>query len=155
MEKTVNKPNMDPAPGFFRGRREGMPDIRVLIAFKPDPDDLMRDIAATGGVVGIGYWADVTCDDSPKGIAAAVAAAIAAVGEDHVSLGSDFDGAIEAALDTSELAAITQAMLDAGLSETQIRKVAGDLGDKSSADEVRAQRVAFLAEAKAQLMSEI
>ncbi|WP_298491474.1 DUF1476 domain-containing protein [uncultured Maritimibacter sp.] len=36
-----------------------------------------------------------------------------------------------------------------------IRKVAGDLGDKSSADEVRAQRVAFLAEAKAQLMSEI
>ncbi|WP_298494006.1 membrane dipeptidase [uncultured Maritimibacter sp.] len=90
------------------------------------PDDLMRDIAATGGVVGIGYWADVTCDDSPKGIAAAVAAAIAAVGEDHVSLGSDFDGAIEAALDTSELAAITQAMLDAGLSETQIRKVAGE-----------------------------
>jgi hypothetical protein len=39
--------------------------------------------------------------------------------------------------------------------EDVVRKVAGDLGDKSSADEVRAQRVVFLAEAKAQLMGEI
>lgn len=39
--------------------------------------------------------------------------------------------------------------------EDVVRKVAGDLGDKSSADEVRKQRAAFLAEAKAQLMGEI
>ncbi|MBV7409657.1 DUF1476 domain-containing protein [Maritimibacter sp. DP1N21-5] len=39
--------------------------------------------------------------------------------------------------------------------EDVVRKVAGDLGSKSSADEVRAQRVVFLAEAKAQLMGEI
>lgn len=90
------------------------------------PDDLMRAIAATGGVIGIGFWQDVTCDDSPAGIAATVKAAIAAVGEDHVSLGSDFDGAVTTALDASELAAVTQAMLDAGLSEAQIRKVAGE-----------------------------
>ena len=38
--------------------------------------------------------------------------------------------------------------------EDVVRKVAGDLGDKSSADEVRAQRVAMLAEAKTQLMGE-
>ncbi|MBV7379198.1 DUF1476 domain-containing protein [Maritimibacter dapengensis] len=38
--------------------------------------------------------------------------------------------------------------------EDVVRKVAGDLGDKSSADEVRAQRATMLAEAKAQLMSE-
>lgn len=38
--------------------------------------------------------------------------------------------------------------------EDVVRKVAGDLGDKSSADEVRAQRVVFLAEAKGQLMDE-
>lgn len=90
------------------------------------PDDLMRRIAATGGVIGIGYWQDVTCDDTPAGIAATVKAAIAAVGEDHVSLGSDFDGAVETTLDTSELAALTQAMLDAGVTEAQIRKVAGE-----------------------------
>lgn len=90
------------------------------------PDALMREIAATGGVIGIGYWEDVTCDDSPAGIAATVKAAIAAVGEDAVTLGSDFDGAVTTAFDTSELAALTQAMLDAGITESQIRKVAGE-----------------------------
>lgn len=90
------------------------------------PDDLMREIAATGGVIGIGYWADVTCDDSPAGIAATIKAAIGVVGEDAVSLGSDFDGSVATAMDTSELAALTQALLDAGLPETQIRKVMGE-----------------------------
>ena len=88
-------------------------------------DDLMQQIAATGGVVAIGYWADVTCDDSPAGVAAVIRAAIAALGEDHVALGSDFDGSVTTAFDTSELAALTQALLDAGLTEDQIAKVMG------------------------------
>lgn len=88
-------------------------------------DALMQQIAQTGGVIGIGYWSDVTCDDSPAGIAGAIKAAIGVVGEDHVSLGSDFDGSVTTAFDTSELPALTQALLDAGLSEAQIRKVMG------------------------------
>lgn len=90
------------------------------------PDDLMRDIAATGGVIGMGYWMDVTCDFTPDGVAKAIKAAIAAVGADHVSLGSDFDGSVGMAFDTSELAALTDALLRAGVSEGQIRKVMGD-----------------------------
>lgn len=89
-------------------------------------DGLMQEVAATGGVIGIGYWADVTCDDSPQGVAETIAAAIAVVGEDHVSLGSDFDGSVATAFDTSELAALTQTLLDQGLSEVQIRKVMGE-----------------------------
>lgn len=89
-------------------------------------DDLMKEIAASGGVIGIGYWQDVTCDETPAGIAATIKAAIEVVGEDHVSLGSDFDGSVRTAFDTSELAALTQALLDAGLSEPQIRKVMGE-----------------------------
>jgi microsomal dipeptidase-like Zn-dependent dipeptidase len=89
-------------------------------------DSLMQKIAASGGVIGIGYWSDVTCDDSPAGVAKTIKAAIDVVGEDHVSLGSDFDGSVTTAFDTSELAALTQAMLDAGLTEGQIRKVAGE-----------------------------
>ncbi|MCA0869673.1 dipeptidase [Seohaeicola saemankumensis] len=89
-------------------------------------DALMQQVAATGGVIGMGYWAEVTCDDmTPAGVAAMVRAAIDTVGEDHVSLGSDFDGAVETAFDTSELAALTSALLDAGLSEEQVRKVMG------------------------------
>ncbi|MBU3034320.1 dipeptidase [Tritonibacter mobilis] len=89
------------------------------------PDDLMRDIAATGGVIGIGYWANAVCGTSPAGVAKAIRSAIEVVGENHVALGSDFDGSVKTAFDTSELAALTQAMLDEGLSETQIRKIAG------------------------------
>lgn len=89
------------------------------------PDDLMQAIAATGGVIGIGYWEDVTCDDSPLGVARTIEAAIDLVGEDHVALGSDYDGTVTTGFDTAELAALTQAMLDIGLTEAQIRKVAG------------------------------
>ncbi|MCE8521099.1 membrane dipeptidase [Ruegeria pomeroyi] len=91
------------------------------------PDELMREIAATGGVIGMGYWAEVACDDiTPTGIAKMIVKAIETVGADHVSLGSDYDGSVETAFDTSELAALTSALLDAGVSEEQIRKVMGD-----------------------------
>lgn len=90
------------------------------------PDALMQQIAASGGIIGIGYWAEVACGDiTPNGIAKMIVAAIAAVGEDHVSLGSDFDGSVETAFDTSELPALTDALIRAGLTETQIRKVMG------------------------------
>jgi microsomal dipeptidase-like Zn-dependent dipeptidase len=67
----------------------------------------------------------VTCDDSPAGVARVIMAAIEAVGADHVSLGSDFDGSVTVAFDTSELAALTHALLDAGATEAQIRAVMG------------------------------
>lgn len=38
--------------------------------------------------------------------------------------------------------------------EDVVRKVAADLGDKSSADEIRAKRAELMAEAKAQVMTE-
>jgi microsomal dipeptidase-like Zn-dependent dipeptidase len=90
------------------------------------PDDLMREIAATGGVIGMGYWDEVTCGDfTPAGVARMTRTAIDLLGEDHVALGSDFDGSVTTAFDTSELAALTQAFLDEGLSEDQIAKVMG------------------------------
>ena len=55
-----------------------------------------------------------------------IKAAINVLGEDHVSLGSDYDGTVKTAFDTSELAALTSALLEAGVSEAQIRKVMGE-----------------------------
>jgi microsomal dipeptidase-like Zn-dependent dipeptidase len=88
-------------------------------------DALMKRIAARGGVIGIGYWADVVCDHSPQGVVAAIRAAIDLVGEDHVSLGSDYDGATSVTFDTSELAALTHEMLAAGFTRSEIEKVMG------------------------------
>lgn len=52
------------------------------------------------------------------------------------------------------ISAVIKADFEEAGHEDVVRKVAGDLGDKSSADEVRAQRVVMLAEAKAQLMGD-
>ena len=90
------------------------------------PVDLMQRIAATGGVIGIGYWQEVTCDNSPAGIARSILAATEALGGDAVSLGSDFDGSVATTFDTSELAAITQELLNLEMNEDVIRKVMGE-----------------------------
>lgn len=89
------------------------------------PDALMQEIAGSGGLIGIGFWQGATCDDTPAGIAASIVAAVALVGEDNVSLGSDFDGAVRTRFDASELAALTQALMDKGMAEPVIAKVMG------------------------------
>ncbi|MEM8692674.1 MAG: membrane dipeptidase [Pseudomonadota bacterium] len=90
-------------------------------------DDLMQAIAETGGVIGIGYWRHVTCGDiSPAGVAQMIVKGVEVVGIDHLSLGSDFDGSVTTGFDTSELAALTQALLDAGLTKGDVRKVMGE-----------------------------
>jgi membrane dipeptidase len=89
-------------------------------------DALMQDIAAAGGLVGVGYWDAAVCDVSADGIVAALRYGIDLLGEDHVALGSDFDGATTVPFDTSELAVLTQKMLEAGFTETEIRKVMGE-----------------------------
>ena len=90
------------------------------------PDDLMLQIAASGGVIGIGFWKTAICDDSPAGIAHSIKASVDLLGDDHVSIGSDFDGSVGTAFDSSQLAVLTSALLDAGLTEDQIRKVMGE-----------------------------
>lgn len=89
------------------------------------PDDLVRDIAAAGGMIGIGFWSDVVCGRTPDDVAQAIVAAIALVGDDHVSLGSDWDGSVDTPFDAAHLAALTQALMDRGLSEDRIAKVMG------------------------------
>ena len=90
------------------------------------PDELMKQLAAAGGLIGIGYWDGAVCDSSPAGIVKSIRYAIDLLGEDHVALGSDYDGAVTVAFDTSELAILTETMLRSGFSENEIRKVMGD-----------------------------
>ena len=89
------------------------------------PDDLMQQIVAKGGIVGIGFWEEATCDDTPAGIARSIKGGIDVLGEDAVALGSDFDGAVKTRIDAADLPALTQALMDEGLTEAQIAKVMG------------------------------
>ena len=88
-------------------------------------DDEIRGIAATGGVIGIGYWDAAICTTKPEGAATAIAHVRDLVGIDHVGLGSDFDGAVTTGFDSSKLAAVTQALIDRGFSDADIAKVMG------------------------------
>ena len=88
-------------------------------------DDEIRGVARTGGVVGIGYWDGTICSTEPRAVAAAIKHVRDLVGIDHVGLGSDFDGAVTTGFDTSQLAAVTQALIDAGFSDADIAKVMG------------------------------
>ncbi|MCP4036292.1 MAG: peptidase M19 [bacterium] len=88
-------------------------------------DRHVRSIAAGGGVIGVGYWDMAVCGTAPRDIVAAMLHIIALVGDEHVALGSDYDGGTTVAFDTSGLPALTQAMVDAGLSDESIVKILG------------------------------
>lgn len=88
-------------------------------------DDQIRGVAATGGLIGIGYWDAAVCDTSPASIAKAMKHVRDLVGIDHVALGSDYDGATTVRFDTSQLVQVTQALINAGFSDDEIRAAMG------------------------------
>lgn len=88
-------------------------------------DSLMQQIADNGGLIAVGYWDGAVCGDSPSDVVAAMQYGLSLVGEDHISLGSDYDGSVTTGFDSSELVALTDEMLRQGFSETQIRKIMG------------------------------
>ena len=90
------------------------------------PDDVLLEMARRGSLIGIGYFGGVICDISPDGIADALIYAVDLLGRDAVALGSDFDGTVTTSLDTSELAAITDALLDKGMEPDTVRAVMGE-----------------------------
>ncbi|MGG9998514.1 dipeptidase [Pseudovibrio ascidiaceicola] len=89
-------------------------------------DDQVRAISAKGGLIGIGFWDAAACDISPKGVAASIDYAVSIAGINHVALGSDFDGSVTTAFDTSEYAVLTQELLKRGFTEKQIAAVMGE-----------------------------
>jgi microsomal dipeptidase-like Zn-dependent dipeptidase len=88
-------------------------------------DDQLRGVARLGGVVGIGFWETAVCGLAPTDVARAIKYAVDLIGDDHVGLGSDFDGAVTTGFDASQLALVTQAMLDAGIPPVSVPKILG------------------------------
>ncbi len=88
-------------------------------------DDQLRRIAATDGVIGIGFWDTAVCGEDAASIARAIKYASGVVGIDHVALGSDFDGSVKAPFDTSGEALVTEALVNEGFSDDDIAKVMG------------------------------
>ncbi len=88
-------------------------------------DDLMEAIAAKGGLIAVGFWEEAICTPTPDGIARAIDYGIKLVGEDHVVIGSDWDGSTES-LTAPDFPLITQSLQKLGHTEATIRKVMGE-----------------------------
>lgn len=89
-------------------------------------DDEVRGVAKTGGIIGIGYWEGAICSTDPRAAAKAMKHVRDLVGIHHVALGSDYDGATTVRFDTSQLAQVTQALMDEGFTPDEIRAVMGE-----------------------------
>jgi microsomal dipeptidase-like Zn-dependent dipeptidase len=89
-------------------------------------DEQLKGVAATGGVIGIGYWETAVCGEDAAAIAHTIRYTVDLVGIDHVALGSDFDGAVPVPFDTTGLALIAEALLDDGFAEEEIRRIMGE-----------------------------
>ncbi len=88
-------------------------------------DEHLRGIAATGGVVGLGLWEGAVCAENVQATVDAIRYTANLIGVEHVGLGSDFDGAIRAPLDTSDMAQITHALLAANFTREEIYQIMG------------------------------
>lgn len=95
----------------------------------PGPRNLsdahIRGIAATGGIIGIGYFEGAVCGVDTASIIKAIRYTTGLVGVKHVALGSDFDGATRTAFDTTGLPLITQGLLEAGYSDGDVADIMG------------------------------
>lgn len=95
----------------------------------PGPRNLtdahLKRIAATGGVVGIGYWEGAVCRPTVPSIVKAIRYAVDQVGVAHVALGSDFNGATRTPFDVTGLPQLTEGLIQAGFSADDIHAIMG------------------------------
>jgi microsomal dipeptidase-like Zn-dependent dipeptidase len=106
--------------------------------YRPDPynldDDEIREIAGTGGAIGvvfISYWLD---KEDPKNGLPAIWKTIEHIHNitgswDYIVLGTDFDGFTDPpddVWDSSQLQRVTAMLLDRGVPEPDVLKILGD-----------------------------
>jgi len=88
-------------------------------------DARLRAVAATGGVIGIGFWETAVCGRDAGAVARAIRHAVDVAGIDHVGLGSDFDGAVTMPFDVTGIVQIVDALLAEGYGDGEIAKIMG------------------------------
>ncbi|QLC73989.1 dipeptidase [Pseudomonas sp. LPB0260] len=88
-------------------------------------DRHLKAIAASGGVVGIGYWDTAVCATSIEAIVRAIRYSAELIGVEHVALGSDFNGTVHTPFDVTGLAQLTEGLLAAGFNQSEVAAIMG------------------------------
>ncbi len=95
-------------------------------SFRNLTDEQIRKVAASGGIIGIGFWPTATCGKGVAGVVKAIRYVAGLVGMEYVALGSDFDGNVTVPFTASNISQITHALVQAGFKEDQIKKIMGE-----------------------------
>ena len=83
-------------------------------------------IANHNGLIGIGFWESAICEVRVDNIVRSARHVADLVGVGHVALGSDFNGSVRTPFDASGLPILTQALLNDGFSENEVRAIMGE-----------------------------
>ena len=89
-------------------------------------DELIDRIAANGGVIGVGFFPEVTCGDTVEAVVKSIVYVRHRVGARHVALGSGFDAPVDLPVDAAGLALVTAALTRASLSPEEVRWIMGE-----------------------------
>jgi membrane dipeptidase len=91
-------------------------------------DEQAREIARTGGVIGVITWNDLLGGDSLEAMADAIVHGATVAGAEHVGIGTDFDGWVFSARgirDATRYPALTEELVRRGFSEVELRGILG------------------------------
>src|SRR5205823_5549410 len=91
-------------------------------------DEALKEIARTGGMVGVITWNDLLGGDSIDNMVDSIVHGAHVAGAAHVGIGTDFDGWVPSAAgirDATKYPALTERLARRGFSESEIRGILG------------------------------
>lgn len=110
---------------------------------RANTDAQLVAVAQTGGVFGVGFWAEVVGKPDVEHVVATIRHALAVLeryegqepatpglrsikkASQHIGLGSDWDGAVRTAIDSAQVGLITERLMASGVSEDSIADIMG------------------------------
>ena len=103
--------------------------FRRFAAFERNlSDEQAREIARTGGVIGVITWNDLLGGDSLEAMVDSIVHGATVAGARHVGIGTDFDGWVFSAKgirDATRYPALTERLAQRGFSEEELRGILG------------------------------
>ena len=121
----LRKPFLHSHTGFTALAKSRSRWRRYAPASRNTPDDLARDVADAGGLVGVMLASALIGGGTVDAAARALEHAVGLCGVDNVALGSDFDGAIAMPFDVTGVPWLAQELLDRGMAKDQLAAVLG------------------------------
>lgn len=89
-------------------------------------DATIRSLGSNGGVIGVAFFTSALCGQDVGAIVSVMRHIKSLIGAEHIALGSDYDGMVRVVFDAGGLPVLTEALLQNGFSEDEVRLIMGE-----------------------------